>query len=59
MKPISYYLDWPITKDLEKALSDLPWDKKFELSVALSQVALDEKRVENPGKPIEEVDQEI
>jgi hypothetical protein len=43
MKPITYYLSWPMTKDIEDVLTNLSWDKKFELSVALSQRALDEK----------------
>jgi hypothetical protein len=43
MKPISYYLPWPMTKDIEDVLTNLSWDKKFELSVALAQRALDEK----------------
>jgi hypothetical protein len=43
MKPISYYLPWPMTGDIEAVLTNLSWDKKFELSVALAQRALDEK----------------
>jgi hypothetical protein len=43
MKPISYYLPWPMTGDIEAVLTNLPWDKKLELSVALAQRALDEK----------------
>jgi hypothetical protein len=43
MKPISYYLPWPMTADIEAVLTNLSWDKKLELSVALAQRALDEK----------------
>jgi hypothetical protein len=57
MKPISYYLPWPMTKDIEDVLTNLSWDKKFELSVALAQRALDEKNSlearqrQNPSAP--------
>jgi hypothetical protein len=44
MKPITYYLSWQMTEDIEAVLTNLSWEKKFELSVALAQTALDEKQ---------------
>jgi hypothetical protein len=43
MKAISDYLSWPMTEDIDAVLTNLSWEKKFELSVVLSQRALDEK----------------
>jgi hypothetical protein len=43
MKAISDYLSWPMTEDIDAVLTNLSWEKKFELSVALGQRALDEK----------------
>jgi hypothetical protein len=43
MKPITYYLSWPMTDDLATVLTNLSWENKFELSVALGQMALSEK----------------
>jgi hypothetical protein len=43
-KPITYYLSWPMTDDLATVLTNLSWENKFELSVALGQMALIEKQ---------------
>jgi hypothetical protein len=43
MKPFTHYLSWPMTEDIDAVLTNLSWEKKFELSVALGQRALDEK----------------
>jgi hypothetical protein len=43
MKPITDYLNWPMTEDIEQVLMNLPWDKKLELSIALAQIALEQK----------------
>jgi hypothetical protein len=43
-KPITYYLSWPMTDDLATVLTNLSWENKFELSVALGRMALIEKR---------------
>ena len=44
MKPITDYLSWPMTEDIAQVLTNLSWEKKFELSVALVQMALDQKQ---------------
>jgi hypothetical protein len=44
MKTITDYLSWPMTDDFEAVLTNLSWEKKFELSVALGQMALEEKQ---------------
>jgi hypothetical protein len=44
MKPITDYLDWPMTEDIERVLTNLSWEKKIELSKALHQMALEEKK---------------
>jgi hypothetical protein len=44
MKTITDYLSWPMTDDFEAVLTNLSWEKKFELSVALGQMALIEKQ---------------
>jgi hypothetical protein len=44
MKPFTYYLSWPMTEDIDAVLTNLSWEKKFELSVALGQMALIEKQ---------------
>jgi hypothetical protein len=43
-KPITYYLSWSLTDDLATVLTNLSWEDKFELSVALGQMALIEKQ---------------
>jgi hypothetical protein len=45
MKTISDYLSWPMTEDIEEVLMNLSWEKKFELAIALSQRASDEKNI--------------
>jgi hypothetical protein len=44
MKTITDYLSWPMTDDFEAVLTNLSWENKFELSVALGQMALEEKQ---------------
>jgi hypothetical protein len=44
MKTITDYLSWPMTDDLATVLTNLSWENKFELSVALGQMALIEKQ---------------
>jgi hypothetical protein len=44
MKAISDYLSWPMTEDIDAVLTNLSWEKKFELSVVLAQRALEEKQ---------------
>jgi hypothetical protein len=44
MKTITDYLSWPMTDDFEAVLTNLSWEKKFELSVALGRMALIEKQ---------------
>jgi hypothetical protein len=44
MKTITDYLSWPMTDDFEAVLTNLSWEKKFELSVAFGQMALEEKQ---------------
>jgi hypothetical protein len=56
MKPITYYLSWPMTDDFEAVLTNLSWEKKFELSVALGQRALDEKQGKDGGNRIQVLD---
>jgi hypothetical protein len=43
MKPISHYLTWPITEDLDAVLTNLHWQKKLDLSLALNSTGLLEK----------------
>jgi hypothetical protein len=44
MKPITDYLNWPMTEDIDVVLTNLSWEKKIELSMALHQMALEEKK---------------
>jgi hypothetical protein len=44
MKAISDYLSWPMTEDIDAVLTNLSWEKKFELSVVLGEKALEEKQ---------------
>jgi hypothetical protein len=44
MKTIADYLSWPMTEDIDAVLTNLSWEKKFELSVVLGQRALEEKQ---------------
>jgi hypothetical protein len=39
MEPITDYLSWPMREDIEAVLTNLPWDKKLELSIALAHTA--------------------
>jgi hypothetical protein len=43
MKPITDLISWPMTEDIDAVLTNLSWENKFELSVALGQRALEEK----------------
>ncbi len=55
-KPITYYLSWPMTDDLATVLTNLSWEKKFELSVALGQMALIEKHGQEAWDRIQVLD---
>ena len=44
MKLITDHLNWPMTEDIAQVLTNLSREKKLELSVALSQMALEEKQ---------------
>ena len=44
MKPLTDYLNWPVTEDIELVLTNLSSRKKLELSIALGQMALDERQ---------------
>jgi hypothetical protein len=56
MKSITDYLSWPVTDDLAAVLTNLSWEKKFELSVALGQMALGEKQGEEAWDRIQALD---
>jgi hypothetical protein len=56
MKPITDYLSWPVTDDLAAVLTNLSWEKKFELSVALGQMALGEKQGKEAWDRIQALD---
>jgi hypothetical protein len=53
MKPISYNLPWPMTEDIDEVLTNLSWEKKLELSVALAQRVLDEKQGKEAGDRVQ------
>jgi hypothetical protein len=56
MKRITDYLNWPMTDDFEAVLTNLSWEKKFELSVALGQMALGEKQGQEAWDRIQVLD---
>lgn len=43
MKPITDWLKWPMTEDLEQVLTNLSSEKKLELAAALIQTVLEEQ----------------
>jgi hypothetical protein len=44
MKPITYYLNFPLARQIQDCLDRLSTDQKIELAFAIGQRALDEKR---------------
>jgi hypothetical protein len=53
MKPITYYINFPLAAQIQRCLDALSPDQKIELAFAIGQRALDEKRsadftVDNP-----------
>lgn len=44
MKDLSYYLSYNLATKIKEYLGNLPFEQKLELSIALAQRALDERR---------------
>jgi hypothetical protein len=44
MKPITYYINFPLAAQIQRCLDGLSPDQKIELAFAIGQRALDEKR---------------
>jgi hypothetical protein len=44
MKPITYYINFPLAAQIQRCLDELSPDQKIELAFAIGQRALDEKR---------------
>jgi hypothetical protein len=44
MKPLTYYINFPISPEIQKYLEELSPDQKIELGVAIAQVAIDQMR---------------
>jgi hypothetical protein len=44
MKPITYYLNFPLARQIQDCLDRLSTDQKIELAFAIGQRALDERR---------------
>jgi hypothetical protein len=44
MKPITYYINFPLAAQIQRCLDELSSDQKIELAFAIGQRALDENR---------------
>jgi hypothetical protein len=44
MKPLTYYINFPLSPEIQKYLEELSPDQKMELGVAIAQVAIDQMR---------------
>jgi hypothetical protein len=44
MKPLTYYINFPLSPEIQKYLEELSPDQKIELGVAIAQVAIDQMR---------------